>query len=157
MKKLLYITNAISGSGGLERVLSVKTKVLAEDFGYIIHIITLSRTEHGEDQSCKNHLFFTFSEKIKLHNINVSGNLFQYISQYVTGIRKLVSEIKPDIILVCDDGWKAFFLPKILGKKIPIIYERHVSKLVEVSENQSIIKRMVTKGKFKLMDFIAIR
>lgn len=155
MKKLLYITNAIDGSGGLERVLSVKTKVLAEDFGYVVHIITLSRTEHGEDQSCKNHLFFSFSEKIKLHNINVSGNLFQYISQYVTGIRKLVSEIKPDIILVCDDGWKAFFLPKILGKKIPIIYERHVSKLVEVSENQSIIKRMVTKGKFKLMDFLA--
>jgi hypothetical protein len=43
MKKLLYITNAISGSGGLERVLSVKTKVLAEDFGYV-HIITV-RTE----------------------------------------------------------------------------------------------------------------
>ena len=33
MKKLLYITNAIDGSGGLERVLAVKTKVLAEDFG----------------------------------------------------------------------------------------------------------------------------
>lgn len=155
MKKLLYITNAISGSGGLERVLSVKTKVLAEDFGYVVHIITLSRTEHGEDQSCKNNVFFPFSEKIKLHNINVSGNLFQYISQYVTGIRKLVSEINPDIILVCDDGLKAFFLPKILGKKIPIIYERHVSKLVEVSENQSIIKGLVTKGKFKLMDFLA--
>lgn len=155
MKKLLYITNAISGSGGLERVLSVKTKVLAEDFGYVVHIITLSRAEHGEDQSCKNHLFFSFSEKIKLHNINVSGNLFQYISQYVTGIRKLVSEINPDVILVCDDGLKAFFLPKILGNKIPIIYERHVSKLIEISENQSITKRMVSKGKFKLMDFLA--
>lgn len=155
MKKLLYITNAISSSGGLERVLSVKTKVLAEDFGYVVHIITLSRAEDGEDQSCKDNLFFPFSEKIKLHNINVSGNLFQYISQYVSGIRKLVSEINPDIILVCDDGLKAFFLPKILGNKIPIIYERHVSKLIEISENQSIVRRLVTKGKFKLMDFLA--
>jgi len=53
LKKLLYITNAIDGSGGLERVLSVKTKVLTEDFGYEIHIITLSKSEPLEDQSLK--------------------------------------------------------------------------------------------------------
>jgi hypothetical protein len=81
-----------------------------------------------------------------LHNINVSGNLFQYISQYVTGIRKLVSEINPDIILVCDDGLKAFFLPKILGKKIPIIYERHVSKLWKFQKIKVLLKGWLRKG-----------
>ncbi len=132
MKTLLYITNAIDGSGGLERVLSVKTKVLAEDYGYDIHVVTLN-------QKSITDLFFSFSEKIIQHNQEVSGNTVQYISKYISGIKKVVSEIKPNIILVCDDGLKAFFLPQILGNKIPIIYERHVSKLIEISNNQGFV------------------
>ena len=152
--KLLYITNAIDGSGGLERVLSVKTKVLTEDFGYEIHIITLSKSELVEDQSLKKDSFFPFSDKIVQHNIDVSGNPLQYISKYISGIKKVVAKVKPEIILVCDDGLKSFFLPKILGTKIPIIYERHVSKLIEISENQSFIKGVFTKAKFFLMDVL---
>lgn len=145
MKKLLYITNAIDGSGGLERVLAVKTKVLAEDFGYEIHIITLN-------QKSKNYLFFPFSEKIIQHNIEVSGNAFQYFSMYREGIKSVVAKVQPDVILVCDDGLKAFLLPKMLGNKIPIIYERHVSKLIEISENQGLMKKVVTPLKFFLMN-----
>lgn len=146
--KLLYITNAIDGSGGLERVLSVKTKVLTENFGHEVHIITLN-------QKSKIDLFFPFSEKIIQHNLEVSGHPFLYISKYISGIKKVISEVKPNIILVCDDGLKAFFLPKILGNEIPIIYERHVSKLIEISENQGFIKGIFTKLKFTLMDFLA--
>ena len=148
MKTLLYITNAIDGSGGLERVLSVKTKVLAEDYGYDIHVVTLN-------QKSKTDLFFPFSEKIIQHNLEVSGNTIQYISKYISEIKNVISEIKPNVILVCDDGLKAFFLPQILGNKIPIIYERHVSKLIEISENQGFIKGVFTKLKFTLMDFLA--
>jgi len=148
LKTLLYITNAIDGSGGLERVLSVKTKVLTEDFGYEIHIITLK-------QKSKTDLFFPFSEKIIQHNLEVSGRPFQYISKYISGIKKVISEVKPNVILVCDDGLKAFFLPKVLGNKIPIIYERHVSKLIEISENQGFVRGVFTKLKFALMDFLA--
>lgn len=148
MKKLLYITNAIDGSGGLERVLAVKTKVLAEDFDYEIHIITLN-------QKSKNHLFFSFSEKIIQHNIEVSGNAFQYFSKYRAGIKSVVSEVQPDVVLVCDDGLKGFFVPRILGAKIPVIYERHVSKLIEISENQGLIKKFITLLKFSLMNFLA--
>ena len=155
MKKLLYITNAIDGSGGLERVLSVKTKVLIEDFGYEIHIITLSKSDLLEDQPSKKDSFFPFSDKIVQHNIDVSGNPFQYVFKYISGIKKVVAKVKPEIILVCDDGLKSFFLPKILGTKIPIIYERHVSKLIEISENQSFIKGVFTKAKFFLMDVLA--
>lgn len=146
--KLLYITNAIDGSGGLERVLAVKTKVLAEDFGYEIHIITLN-------QKSKTALFFPFSDTITQHNIEVSGNPFQYFLKYRVGIKKIVSEVKPDIILVCDDGLKAFFLTQILGTKNLIIYERHVSKLIEVSENQGIIKKLIARLKFLFMDVLA--
>ena len=40
--KLLYITNGIKGSGGLERVLAVKASYLADKFNYELHILTLN-------------------------------------------------------------------------------------------------------------------
>ena len=50
--KLLYITNAIHGSGGLERVLSIKASYLVENLGYEVEIVTLN--------SSKESLFYNF-------------------------------------------------------------------------------------------------
>ena len=44
--KLLYISNGIHGSGGLERVLAVKAIYLAEYFNYEIVILTLNSEKH---------------------------------------------------------------------------------------------------------------
>lgn len=145
--KLLYITNAINGSGGLERVLSVKARYLAENLGYEVHIMTLN----------KGHLdlFYDFSERIVLHDIAVSGNPFLYVKNYFSGIRNTINNVKPDIIIVCDDGLKAFFLPTILGTSIPIVYERHVSKNIEIGKNFGIRKLIVAKLKMKTMDLLA--
>lgn len=145
--KLLYITNGINGSGGLERVLSIKASALAEEFGYEVHILTLNNQNQNP--------FFEFSNSIILHDIKVSGNLIHYLRSYVLGIKKIVQTIQPDCISVCDDGLKAFFLPRIIGKNIPIIYERHVSKLIEILENQGLIKKGLTYLKFFLMDILA--
>ena len=54
--KLLYITNGINGSGGLERVLSIKTSYLADKLNYDVHILTLNDGD-------KN-IFFTRNEII---------------------------------------------------------------------------------------------
>ena len=68
--KLLYITNGVAGSGGLERVLSIKASYLAENLGYQVHIITLNEENLSH--------FFEFSSKINYHNIVVNGNAFTY-------------------------------------------------------------------------------
>ena len=117
--KLLYITNGINGSGGLERVLSIKASILADEYGYEVFILSLN----------DNHLtpFYSFSNKIQMLSIPVEGNSLKYTFMYRNGIRKTVANIKPDVISVCDDGLKAFFVPIILPKIIPIIYERHAS------------------------------
>jgi glycosyltransferase involved in cell wall biosynthesis len=145
--KLLYITNGINGSGGLERVLSIKASYLAENLGYEVHIAGLNDST--------SHLFYDFSAKIKLHAVAVSGNPIQYIKNYVSGFKKLVNQINPDIIIVCDDGLKGFFIPTILGKSKPIIYERHVSKNIEFRKNASVFKMISTKIKLLLMDFLS--
>lgn len=144
--KLLYITNGINASGGLERVLSIKASYLADNYGYDVTILSLNDAHINP--------FYAFSENIKMQSIKVCGNPIKYIVSYVKGVKKVVSQFKPDIIAVCDDGLKAFFTPLILGKNIPIIYERHVSKLIEYNENQSNLKYLITRSKWFLMNIL---
>ena len=145
--KLLYITNGITGAGGLERVLSVKASALAEDFGYEIHILSLN--EEGKAT------FYEFSPKIVRHSIDVGGNPFSYLKDYISGIRKVVKQINPEIISVCDDGFKGFFLPLLIRTKSKWIYERHVSKLIETRSGRGIVHNIVTQTKWALMDRLA--
>lgn len=127
MRKLLYITNGISGSGGLERVLSVKASMLADKYGYDVTILGLNK---GNDTP-----FYLFSPKIKLKKIDVGGNPLHYFLQYKKGIQSVVDEIQPDIISVCDDGLKGFFIPRIIKTKAKIIYERHASILLNTDSS----------------------
>lgn len=117
--RLLYITNGICGPGGLERVLSLKASYLTDHLGYEVHILTLNEPRVEP--------FYKFSDKIFFYNLIADGNSIKFIILYVKGLRGIVNTIQPDIISVCDDGIKGFFVPLLLKKKIPIIYERHAS------------------------------
>ncbi|WP_322971394.1 glycosyltransferase family 4 protein [Faecalibacter sp. LW9] len=145
--KLLYITNGINGSGGLERVLSIKASYFAEKLGYEVIILCLNEA-HSDP-------FYQFSEKIRMVSIPVGGNPFQYICAYKNGIQKTVNDIQPDIISVCDDGLKAFFIPYFLKTDAKLIYERHVSKLIEWKDHFSLMKKIGIKVKWFLMEILA--
>ena len=41
-KTILYITNGITGSGGLERVVSLKASYFADEYDYDVHIVTFN-------------------------------------------------------------------------------------------------------------------
>lgn len=119
--KLVYITNQIFRAAGLERVLSIKLNYFIQKFNYEIHLITLNQ---GSEK-----LFYDFDNKIVFHDLTLSQNKLVYFFEYASKIQQKVKEIQPDIVLVCDDGLKAFTLPFLIQKKYPIIYERHISKL----------------------------
>lgn len=144
--RILYITNGISGPGGLERVLSVKTAYLAEQYGYEVHLVSLN--ESNQD------LFYRFSPQIQFHQINATGNPISFFRRYKKGMQQEVSKIDPDIISVCDDGLKGFLLPRIIKTKAKWIYERHVSKLIEGKDNQPFLKNISTRLKWSLMEFL---
>jgi glycosyltransferase involved in cell wall biosynthesis len=147
--RILYITNKISPPGGLERVLAIKTSSLAEDFGYEVHILTLNQ---GNEP-----VFHDFSPKIQMHDVEVKGNPFVYLWQYASKIQAKVAEIQPDVIDVCDDGLKGFFLPLILGRRKKLVYERHVSKVIEFNAPEmGLLKWNFIRFKFFLMDFLAL-
>ena len=148
-KRLLYITNSISGSGGLERVLSIKLSYLTEELDYEIYVIVLNNGDQNP--------FYEFSEKIVYFSIAVGGNPVKYILSFKNGIQKIVNELNPDIILVCDDGLKGFILPSIINTSAKWIYERHVSKLIEANDSDSVLKKIINKVKWSLMDFFGSR
>ena len=145
--KLLYITNGIKGAAGLERVLAIKASYLADVLGYEVHILTLNHNN--------NSIFYDFSPKIQLHDVAVSGNPIQYLKKYVSGIKNTVQKIQPDVISVCDDGLKGFFIPMFISKKYPIIYERHVSKSIELGDNPSFLQKKIVGMKFLAMNLLA--
>ena len=144
---LLYITNGINGAGGLERVLAIKASYLADKLNYEVHILSLNEPQPQP--------FYAFSSKVHFHSIEVKGNPLSYILSYVKGIKKGIKIIQPDVISVCDDGLKGFFTPMFIGKKIPIVYERHVSKAIEMQDHFSWIKKRSVFLKWKLMSFLA--
>ncbi|WP_159020234.1 glycosyltransferase family 4 protein [Algibacter sp. L3A6] len=144
--KLLYITNQICGAAGLERVLSIKARLLAENYGYDVHIITLNQG--------KTELFYDFGNSITHHDVLVYGNPLIYIYKYIKELKHKVKLINPDIICVCDDGLKGFFLPLILRKPCPMIYERHVSKEIQnTTDNFNVLIWLKNKIIFNLMYF----
>ncbi len=144
--KLLYITNGINGPGGLERVLSVKASYLANHYEYDVHIITLNQGDAS--------LFYDFSPRITYHDVTTSSSGISYLFQYIKGIKREITKIKPDVIAVCDDGIKGLLLPILIGKTCPMIYERHVSKNIVIrSDNQSSFSKFITSLKFGLMNF----
>ena len=142
--KLVYITNQICGSGGLERVLSIKASYLSDILRYEVHIITLNQGNTP--------LFYKFSPNLIYHDISATGNKLIYAIKYIKGLRKTVQKINPDVISVCDDGLKGFFVPYILGKPCPMVYERHVSKNIEIkTDNISLITKLKLACIFRLM------
>lgn len=145
--KLLYITNGVHGSGGLERVLAIKTDELIKSFNYDITILTLN--------SLGENLFYKFNAKVKFLNVETKGRNFISFFEYRKGIRNVIKKVNPDIINVCDDGIKGLLFPIIIGKTKPLIYERHASiNLNFIKKNKiSIFEKCIEFVNRKLMLF----
>ncbi|HEX8269212.1 MAG TPA: glycosyltransferase family 4 protein [Flavobacterium sp.] len=150
--KLLYITNGVSGAGGLERVLSIKASLLADDYNYDVHIITLNQSSQS--------LFYNFSSRIKFHNFQANGGGFSYFKSYISELKKVIKKVDPHLIVVCDDGMKGLFLPYFLPKKCPLLYERHASKLLTLDGTpplkRKIMNRLMNIGAASYDKFIVL-
>ncbi|HRP90889.1 MAG TPA: glycosyltransferase family 4 protein [Edaphocola sp.] len=135
--KLLFITNGINGSNGLERVLSIKTAFLADQAQYEVAILVLNHNHKNP--------FYNFNSKIHFYSIDVSGNPYAYYKSYKRGIQKTINDFQPNIISVCDDGLKGFFLPKLVKTTAKWIYERHASIALNTSQSLKgwIIKKLM--------------
>lgn len=140
--KILYIVPKINNEGGVSRVLSVKANYLVEEFGYEVHILTQNRGN--------NPLFYTFDEKIILHDMVLQGNKISFLFQYAKALKTVLRNVKPDIVVICDNGLKAYTIPFILKINKPIIFECHGSKYIEEKEQSKYFSGTKVKSLLKV-------
>jgi glycosyltransferase involved in cell wall biosynthesis len=140
--KLLYIVPNINNEGGVARVLSIKANYLIEKWGYEVHILTQNKGFFP--------LFYSFNSNIIFHDLLLEGNFFQFFKSFSKGLKSKIKTIQPDIIVVCDNGLKAYAIPFILKNKLPLILEMHSSKFIEERE---IKKTIFTK---LLSNFVSV-
>ena len=134
--KILYVVPNINNEGGVARVLAIKTNYLIEKWDYQIDILTQNNGNFP--------LFYDYNMKIGFYDMLLKENPFQFLKTYQKSILENIKNLKPDIIVVCDNGFKAFLIPFILKTKIPIVLEIHSSLNVEEQENN---KSFISKVK----------
>lgn len=126
MKKLLYITPRIDGSGGLQRVLSVKMNYLIEQYRYQISVLV------SNPKSL--HLFYDFS-KIDYVYTTIQGVGPFYLWNYIGEVKKAIRMQNPDIVVIVDNGYKGFLLPYFLRKMgVSLVFEQHGFRFYEQLE-----------------------
>ncbi|MBF4505961.1 glycosyltransferase family 4 protein [Flavobacterium sp. JLP] len=148
--KLLYIVPKIKNAGGVARVLSIKANYFIENFGYEVHI--LSQNEETDLS------FYNFNSKVVFHNMILKGNTFQFLKSYTKEVKQKIKQINPDVILVADNGLKAFVFPFIIKTKTPIVFECHGSKFIEEqSQKTNLLSKLIQKLKYRFKDFAVRR
>lgn len=115
--RLLYITPFIEGAGGVQRVLSIKANYFIEKFDYEVHILA---TNGSIDQQ-----HYQFNASTRFYSEIASGRGLVYLYNYASILKKYSTKIKPDIIVVCDNGYKGYLVPFLISKKHKVIFECH--------------------------------
>lgn len=144
--RLLYIVPKIKTAGGVARVLAIKANYFVEHFGCEVHFLS----QNEEDIQP----FYSFDSEIVFHNMILKGNIFMFFNSFQKQINQKIKEIKPDVILVADNGLKAFVFPFIVKTKVPIVFECHGSKFIEEEiQKANFISKSLQKIKYRLKDF----
>ena len=139
--KILYITPDITNSGGIARVISLKTNYMISKLEYEVHILTINNNDSD--------FFFPFNPKIQWFKIKQAKNALLFFLNYIRLIRKTISNEKPDAIIICDAIFWVL-IPWFIKTKAPIIFETHVSIY---------LKKVIKKGflssiRFSLVHFL---
>lgn len=144
--KILYVVPNINNEGGVARVLAIKANYLIEKWDYQIDILT--------QNNGNSPLFYDYNTKIGFHDMQLNGNPIQFIKAYRNSLLEHINIINPDVIVICDNGFKAFLIPFTISTQIPIVLEIHSSLNIEEQENNksvlSIIKAKLSTNFKKL-------
>lgn len=137
--KILYITPDITNSGGIARVISLKTNYLIDKLNYEICILTVNNNSSDS--------FYEFNPKIKWFKITQSKNKLLFVWRYRSLIKKSVSQTNPDVVVFCDSTLSVF-IPWMVKIKKPIVFETHIS---------AYLKKIINKGFLNAIRFVIVR
>ena len=126
--KILYLTDQTHLHGGIEKVLSQKANYFAEVSGDEVFIVTYNQKH--------NQPVYFFSEKIRMIDLEINYEIgrsyfhpvnLKKIPRHRAALKKILQDIKPDVLISCSFGPDFYFLPA-LEKQVPKIKEFHSSR-----------------------------
>ncbi|PVX44958.1 glycosyltransferase involved in cell wall biosynthesis [Flavobacterium sp. 103] len=144
--RLFYIVPKLNNEGGVARVLSLKLNYLVKNLGYEVHVLTQNQGNYP--------LFYSFHEKIVFHDMILEGTVFNFFNSFRKSLKSKIESIQPDVIIVCDNGLKAYTIPFVLSDKIPVVFECHGSKYIEEKQLKlDFISKIKSSLKYRFKDF----
>lgn len=134
--KIVYITNDAFGHGGVARMLSVKTAVLAQKYGHQVVIISSSFFDRT---------FYTFDPSITIKPLPFSPKLAVESLFYFKKLKKEIKLLNPDIVVICDNGIKGYLMC-FLDLNVPVVFECHAIDIIPIMNKP--------KHHFSIMHFV---
>jgi glycosyltransferase involved in cell wall biosynthesis len=132
--KLVYVANEIKGATGLERMIVVQINYFIEHYNYHIEIIVMN--EKSTDQAS----LYKLNDKTVLHNLNLQNEESNGFFSKIIGLNKLLTEISPDVTVVCIDDILGLYLPLFLKKRFRTVYQRHSTKNINLDRRSKSLK-----------------
>jgi len=119
-------------------VLSVKFNYLIESYGYNIDVITTNNKS--------NTFFYEFNDNIKFHKIDIKDFGFWHLRKYKRMLQSIINDVKPNIIINCDNGFKGTLLPYLIKSDASLVYERHSNRKISTSTLKESIKNKLANA-----------
>jgi len=147
MIKIVYLTDQVYLHGGVEKVLSQKLNYLSKIPNFEVHLIT---TEQKGKGYC-----YPISDKVIHHDLGVNYKRtksyfspvnFKKIPIHIKRLKDNLSEINPDVLIVCNYAFDFYFIP-FISKGIKTIKEYHTSRYNyrATFNNASLFKKVLFK------------
>lgn len=124
----------------MQRIVADKANTFAAR-GYDVSILCTNADEQP--------VIYKLSPSVKYCEIQPLKGL-SYFFSYRKLLKKHINAIRPDIIIMCDNGLKSFLLPYIAPKKYKLVYEMHGSKYIWDATVKSPLLR---KCMYRFMDY----
>ncbi len=140
--KIVYLSTNITGSGGVARVTADKANYFVEKWDHEVFIISTN------DKNPKP--FYDFNSRIKFHFIATRMSGVSSLLTLYKQINKLLTSIKPDIVLINDNGIKAYFAPFLIRVNAPMLLEVHGAVRFSFQKTHSRLKSTIIS---KWIDF----
>lgn len=152
MLNVVYCIPSLYNSGGMERVLTVKTNYMAEQFGWKVSIVTTCQK--------KRPLFYDLSDKINLYDLDIDyetinkAPLFRKIvlrnqarKSHIKKLSNLLYELHSDVV-VSMFTHEATFLYKIQDgskKVLEFHFSRNYRELDTLYNNKGFLQSIIDK------------
>ena len=144
MKKICFFYSDITGTGGIEKMISIIGNKLVEEDEYKVNILSVKEKNSTP--------FFYFDNKIKIDALEKkedNGNLLKIISL----LRKYIKVNKIDILIVCNIATDIIAIPATRLSKVKVISWEHFGFDDNISNKRIELARFIAT---KFSDYIIV-